>query len=71
MFGADGRPKLDRRLLSDKAADLDHTIRRLVAMRRGLRHAARCPAPSHMECPTFRRLLREAVAPRRKPAKSR
>jgi hypothetical protein len=29
-------------------------------MRDGLRHAAVCPAPSHMECPTFRRLLRVA-----------
>jgi hypothetical protein len=26
-------------------------------MRDGLRHAAACSAPSHMECPTFRRLL--------------
>jgi DNA-binding transcriptional MerR regulator len=65
MFGADGQPKLDRQLLSAKAGELDETIRRLMAMRRGLRHAARCPAPSHMECPTFRRLVREAVAPAR------
>ena len=60
MFGADGRPKLDRALLEAKAEELDATIARLMAMRRGLRHAARCPAPSHLECPTFRRLLREA-----------
>jgi hypothetical protein len=26
-------------------------------MREGLRHAADCPAPSHMECPHFRRIL--------------
>ena len=70
MFGADGRPKLDRALLSAKADELDQTIHRLLAMRRGLRHAARCPAPSHMECPTFRRLLREAVAPPRKTRKA-
>ena len=57
MFGADGSPRIDRTLLSDKADELDHTIRRLTALREGLRHAARCPAPSHMECPTFRRLL--------------
>ena len=66
VFGAGGRPKLDRGLLADKADELDETIRKLMAMRRGLRHAARCPAPSHMECPTFRRLLREAVAPARR-----
>jgi DNA-binding transcriptional MerR regulator len=57
MFAADGRPKIDRRVLSAKAEELEGTIRRLSAMRDGLRHAAVCPAPSHMECPTFRRLL--------------
>ena len=67
MFGADGRPKVDRALLQAKAEELDATIGRLMAMRRGLRHAARCPAPSHMECPTFQRLLREASRPPRKP----
>lgn len=58
MFGPDGRPSIDRRMLAAKAEALDGTIRRMSAMRNGLRHAAACPAPSHMECPTFRRLLR-------------
>lgn len=58
MFAADGRPRIDRRLLAAKARELDVTIRRLSAMRDGLQHAAACPAPSHMECPTFRRLLK-------------
>jgi DNA-binding transcriptional MerR regulator len=62
MFAPDGRPRVDRRLLAAKAAELDRTIRRLRAMRDGLRHAAACRAPSHMECPTFRRLLRAAAA---------
>ena len=57
MFGPDGRPKIDRELLSGKAKELDRSIRKLTAMRDGLRHAAVCPAPSHMECPTFRRLM--------------
>ena len=57
MFGPDGRPQIDRQLLAGKAKELDRKIRRLTAMRNGLRHAAACPAPSHMECPTFRRLL--------------
>jgi DNA-binding transcriptional MerR regulator len=60
MFGPDGRPRLDRRMLAAKADELDKTIRRLSAMRKSLRHAAACPAPSHMECPTFRRLLKAA-----------
>lgn len=57
MFAPDGGPRIDRKLLADKADELDGTIRKLTAMRDGLRHAAACPAPSHMECPTFRRLL--------------
>lgn len=62
MFGPDGRPRIDRRKLATKAEQLDGTIRRLVAIRDGLRHAAVCPAPSHMECPTFRRLMRAATS---------
>lgn len=62
MFAPDGRPRIDRRKLSEKAEELDGTIRRLGAMRDGLRHAAVCPAPSHMECPTFRRLLAVAAS---------
>jgi DNA-binding transcriptional MerR regulator len=57
MFAADGRPKIDRKALAAKADELERTIRKLTAMRDGLRHAANCPAPSHMECPTFRRLV--------------
>lgn len=37
MFAPDGRPRIDR----------------LTDMRDGLRHAAACRAPSHMECPPF------------------
>jgi DNA-binding transcriptional MerR regulator len=62
MFAPDGRPKIDRRVLAAKAEELDGTIHRLSAMRDGLRHAAVCPAPSHMECPTFRRLLAGAAS---------
>ena len=62
MFGPDGRPRLDRRMLAAKAEQLDRTIRELSAMRDSLRHAAACPASSHMECPTFRRLLQAAAS---------
>lgn len=70
MFAPDGNPRIDRQMLVAKAEELDATIRQLSAMRDGLRHAAACRAPSHLECPTFRRLLR--VASRKKaPASSR
>lgn len=57
MFATNGRPRIDRKMLADKADELDRSIRHLQSMRDGLRHAAACPARSHMECPTFRRLL--------------
>ena len=62
MFAPEGSPRIDRQMLAAKADDLDKTIRKLSAMRDGLRHAAVCPAPSHMECPTFRRILKAAGA---------
>jgi len=58
MFAPDGQPRIDRKMLTAKAAELDRTIHELSAIRNSLRHAAACRAPSHMECPTFRRILR-------------
>lgn len=60
MFAPGGTLDIDRDLLAERADELDRTIRRLGALRDGLRHAAACPAPSHLECPTFRRILRAA-----------
>lgn len=62
MVGADGRPRVDRRRLAAKAEELDAMIRRLRAVRDGLRHAAACPATRHADCPSFRRLVRAAAA---------
>ena len=62
MLSPNGRPNIDRQLLAAKASELDGTIRQLSAVRRGLRHAAACPAPSHAECPTFKKLLRAAAS---------
>jgi DNA-binding transcriptional MerR regulator len=62
MFSAKGGVRIDRRALAAKADELDRTIVRLRAMSRGLRHAAACRAPSHAECPTFRRLLNAAAS---------
>lgn len=64
MFAPGGEVRIDRRMLTAKAEELDRTISRLSAMRDGLRHAAACPAPSHMECPNFRRYLQSAASSR-------
>lgn len=58
VFAPGGRVQIERQMLLAKARELDVTIRKLSAMRDGLQHAAACRAPSHMECPTFRRLLK-------------
>lgn len=63
MFGPDGKPAIDRAMLAARADDIDRTIRRLAALRDGLRHAAVCGAPSHLECPRFRRILARAALP--------
>jgi DNA-binding transcriptional MerR regulator len=57
MLGSESKPNIDRALLASKADELERTIKKLIAMRDGLRHAAVCSAPSHLECPKFRRLL--------------
>ena len=71
MFAKDRRVRIDRRMLAAKAAELDRKIRDLTAMRNGLRHAVECSAPSHMECPKFRRILRAAAAGAVKARKTR
>ncbi|UGB44207.1 helix-turn-helix domain-containing protein [Frateuria edaphi] len=71
LFKTGDKPRIDRRQLAAKADELDRTIRQLAAVRDGLRHAASCPAPSHLECPKFQRLLRAATASQARPAGKR
>jgi DNA-binding transcriptional MerR regulator len=59
---APGGPRIDRQRLLDKADEIDRTIAQLTAVRDGLRHAAACRAPSHMECPTFQRIVKAAAS---------
>ena len=62
MIIQDGRARVDRQVLSAKADELDRSIRKLSAVRDGLRHAAACRAPDHLECPRFRRLMGVALS---------
>jgi DNA-binding transcriptional MerR regulator len=61
MFGSNGKPDLPRAAFHKKADDLDLQIRRLTALSNTLRHVADCRAPSHLECPTFRRMVAAAA----------
>lgn len=60
MFSEDGQFQIHRKLLLAKANDVDKNIKRLIAVREGLLHVAKCSAPRHLECPKFQRLLRVA-----------
>jgi DNA-binding transcriptional MerR regulator len=74
MFGKDGRPDIPRDQLHARAEDLQRQMLDLRVLRDALRHVAECPAPSHLECPTFRKLLKAATrrrVTRQKPGISR
>lgn len=60
MFGKTGKPALSRPGLHARADLLERQIQELTALKNAIRHVAECRAPSHMECPTFRRLVRLA-----------
>lgn len=60
MFTSDGQLNISRQTLLDKANKIDQMVKRLQAMSEGLKHAAVCPATTHMECPTFQGLLKDA-----------
>ena len=61
MFGSDGTPDLPRKTLHQKADAIDRQVRELEVLSNTMRHVADCPAPSHLECPTFKRLLNVAA----------
>ena len=60
MFSKGGKLRIDRKLLLTKAASVERDIQQLTAVRDGLRHVAHCPAPDHLACPKFQKLLRLA-----------
>lgn len=61
MLGSGSEYQVDRTLLLKKADEIEETINRLTLMSKYLKHAATCRAPSHLECPTFRTLMKAAL----------
>jgi len=61
IFSFQDGVQINRQRLLSKADELDLKIRQLTAVREGLRHAAVCSAPGHLECPSFQRLLEGAL----------
>ena len=62
MLGTVGTPHIDRSQLAGKADELGRKIKEMTALRNGLLHAMNCTASTHMECPTFQRLMRVAIS---------
>ncbi|KAB2341129.1 MerR family transcriptional regulator [Actinomadura rudentiformis] len=52
-----------RERMARKAADLDHKIDQLVRMRASLQHAAICTHEPLVDCPDFKRAVRNVYAP--------
>lgn len=57
LFKVKKKILIDKEQLKIKASEIDTKIKKLEAVRDGLIHACNCKAPSHLECPTFQRLL--------------
>lgn len=64
MFGEDGKPAIPRERLRDRAEAIGRQIQELRILQDMLHHVAECPAPSHLECPNFRKLLDGAMPAR-------
>lgn len=57
MFSKGDTLQVDRQQLLIKVEELEQKILQITAVRDGLRHAATCPEPSHLECPKFNKMI--------------
>lgn len=70
MLPASPTVSIDRARLLSRAEEIEAHIRDLSALADALRHTADCPAPSHGECPTFRRMMNAALKRPRPPKRA-
>ncbi|HGY1466789.1 TPA: helix-turn-helix domain-containing protein [Klebsiella aerogenes] len=61
IVNADGKIAIDHQRLEQRAKEIDNTIRRLQLLSQGLKHAARCTAPEHMQCPEFKKIVAKGI----------
>lgn len=57
MLNPQGKVAINREQLQQRAKAIDETICKLQLFSEGLKHAARCPAPEHTECASFKKLV--------------
>lgn len=60
MFTKDGELALNREFLLKKSRLIEKEIRRLKYVSKTIKHAANCTAESHLKCPKFRQLMKDA-----------
>lgn len=65
MFGTDDTLCLPRAELHAKADEIQRQMLELRMLRDALRHVADCPAPNHLECSSFRKLMRSVSRTRK------
>nr|WP_095448230.1 helix-turn-helix domain-containing protein [[Ochrobactrum] quorumnocens] len=73
ILGRNSHLELPREELLSKANELERQMAGLRILRDTLRHVAGCRAPSHLECPNFRKLLNTALKiakPRKTPTRT-
>jgi DNA-binding transcriptional MerR regulator len=58
IFGRNNELAIPREELRARADALDQKAQEIKALAAMMRHVADCPAPSHLECSTFQKLLR-------------
>ncbi|EJN02562.1 helix-turn-helix domain-containing protein [Phyllobacterium sp. YR531] len=58
IFGRNDKFEIPREELRARAEALEQKALEIKALANMMRHVADCPAASHYECPTFRKLLR-------------
>ena len=58
MFDDKDELSIDRALLTQKTHEIDAQIERLQAVRDSLNHVANCPERSHLDCPSFQKMMK-------------
>ncbi|KJY88350.1 MULTISPECIES: helix-turn-helix domain-containing protein [Vibrio] len=58
MFDDKDELSIDRALLTQKTHEIDAQIKRLQAVRDSLNHVANCPERSHLDCPSFQKMMK-------------
>ena len=58
IFGHDGGVNIPRDELRRRAMELERKAKEIKALASMMEHVADCPASSHLECPSFQKLMR-------------